>query len=227
MKQIIIERITRIYDAGKSNEVHALRGLDALLDSGKTYAIMGASGSGKTTLLNIMGCLDRPDGGLYRWDNVNICSYSKRALSKLRAQKIGFVLQDFGLIDHLTVIENCMAPAIFSGFSFREARRLASNALDKLHIAEFAKREVGKLSGGQKQRAAIARAIINQPTLLLADEPTGALDSKNSGLILDALMSLSNEDTIILLATHDKAAAARCDFTFHIKDGVIQTQQPK
>lgn len=219
MIEIALKNIKKTYDEGHPNQVDALRNVNLTFHAGKTYAIMGASGSGKSTLLNILGCLDLPSDGTYLWDGINMAGKSMRELTRRRAEDIGFVLQDFGLIDHMTAIDNCMAPIIFSGKGFRTAKQKALSVLTKLHIAELSKREVGKLSGGQKQRVAIARAIINEPQMILADEPTGALDSTNSAIILDTLLSLSNENTLIIIATHDHDAAARCDYTFYLKDG--------
>lgn len=221
MKYLRLEGVTKCYDPGKSYQVDALRGIDMTLQSGYSYAIMGASGSGKSTLLNILGCLDRPSDGRYLWDDRRIDTLPQRALSRMRARDIGFILQDYGLIDSISVSENCLAPYIFAGQKRRQARQRAGRVLEQLGISDLAAREAGKLSGGQKQRAAIARAIINQPQLILADEPTGALDSQNSGIILDVLLSLVNPESILILATHDPAAAMRCDFVLQIRDGVL------
>lgn len=220
MKQITLNNIKKTYDAGLPNQVEALRDVNLILGSGKTYALMGASGSGKSTLLNILGCLDSPTDGSYLWDGERMQSRSLRDLARIRAKNIGFVLQDFGLIDHLSAIDNCIAPSIFAGNGFRAARKKALATLERLKISELARREVGKLSGGQKQRVAIARAMMNDPQLILADEPTGALDSANSAMILDTLLSLSNEATIIVIATHDHSVAKKCNYTYWIKDGV-------
>lgn len=216
-----LEGITKVYDPGKSYEIKALRGVDVEFKSGYSYAIMGASGSGKSTLLNILGCLDRPSNGNYLWDSQRIETLSTSALTQLRAKNIGFVLQDYGLIDSITVAENCLAPCIFAGQKRRQAKRNVSEVLEQLEITELGSREVSKLSGGQKQRAAIARAIVNHPQLILADEPTGALDSRNAEIILDVLLSLVNPQSILVLATHDLNAARRCDYIFRILDGRI------
>lgn len=146
---------------------------------------------------------------------------STSALTQLRAKNIGFVLQDYGLIDSITVAENCLAPCIFAGQKRRQAKRNVSEVLEQLEITELGSREVSKLSGGQKQRAAIARAIVNHPQLILADEPTGALDSGNAEIILAVLLSLVNPQSILVLATHDLNAARRCDYILRILDGRI------
>ncbi len=221
MKGIRLEGIAKVYDPGKPYEVKALRGVDAAFLPGRSYALMGASGSGKSTLLNILGGLDRPSQGSYVWEDRNMERMSPAALTKLRADRIGFILQDYGLIEYISVLENCLAPCVFAGKRRKVAKQEAMRTLDMLGIGELAGREAGKLSGGQKQRAAIARAIVNRPQLILADEPTGALDSRNAELILQALLSLVNQQTIVILATHDQAAAQRCDHILRIKDGRI------
>lgn len=219
MKNLRLEGITKVYDPGKSYQVDALRGIDAEFESGRSYAIMGASGSGKSTLLNILGCLDRPSSGSYLWDGRRIDALPAKVLTEMRAKDIGFILQDYGLIDTISVLENCLAPCIFSGQKRRQAKKSAADALERLGISDLGAREVGKLSGGQKQRAAIARAIVNQPQLILADEPTGALDSGNTAIILDVLLSLVHPQSILILATHDANVAKRCDSILHIRDG--------
>lgn len=225
MKNLKLENVTKIYDPGKSYQVDALRGIDMELQSGRSYAIMGASGSGKSTLLNILGCLDRPTSGRYLWTVGESTTYLNKTLTQLRAKDIGFILQDYGLIDSISVAENCMAPCVFAGLKRRQASSHVAAALKQLGISDLAAREVGKLSGGQKQRAAIARAIVNRPQLILADEPTGALDSENSRMILDVLLSLVDSRSILVLATHDTTAARRCDFILRIRDGRIAAQE--
>lgn len=221
MKQLRLEGITKTYDPGKSSQVEALRGIHAEFKSGYSYAVMGASGSGKSTLLNILGCLDRPSSGRYLWDGRRMDTLSSRTITQLRAREIGFILQDYGLIDSISVAKNCLAPCIFAGQKGRLARQSVDAVLARLGISDLSAREVSKLSGGQRQRAAIARAIVNRPSLILADEPTGALDSRNADLILDVLLSLVNPQSILILATHDPNAAARCDFVLQVRDGCI------
>ena len=221
MNNIKLSGITKVYDPGKPYEVVALQGVDAEFECGHSYAVMGASGSGKSTLLNIVGGLDRPTKGTYSWGSLRMDTMTPKLLTRVRANNIGFILQDYGLIDYISVLENCLAPCIFAGKKRSLAKREAVNVLEMLGIIGLANREVKKLSGGQKQRTAIARAIINRPNLILADEPTGALDSKNADMILQVLLSLVNEKSIVILATHDAAAAQRCDHILHIKDGKI------
>ncbi len=221
MNNIKLSGITKVYDPGKPYEVVALQGVDAEFECGHSYAVMGASGSGKSTLLNILGGLDRPTKGTYSWGSLRMDTMTPKLLTRVRANNIGFILQDYGLIDYISVLENCLAPCIFAGKKRSLAKREAVNVLEMLGIIGLANREVKKLSGGQKQRTAIARAIINRPNLILADEPTGALDSKNADMILQVLLSLVNEKSIVILATHDAAAAQRCDHILHIKDGKI------
>jgi len=221
MNNIKLSGITKVYDPGKPYEVVALQGVDAEFECGHSYAVMGASGSGKSTLLNILGGLDRPTKGTYSWGSLRMDTMTPKLLTRVRANNIGFILQDYGLIDYISVLENCLAPCIFAGKKRSLAKREAVNVLEMLGIIGLANREVKKLSGGQKQRTAIARAIINRPNLILADEPTGALDSKNADMILQVLLSLVNEQSIVILATHDAAVAQRCDHILHIKDGKI------
>ena len=221
MNTLRLQGIKKIYDPGRSYQVEALRGIDIEFKSGTSYAIMGASGSGKSTLLNILGCLDKPTSGNYFWDDQKIDELPVRHMAKMRAQDIGFILQDYGLLDYISVMENCLAPCVFAGQPRKRAKQNVLQMLKRLEIDELAKREAGKLSGGQKQRAAIARALVNRPQLILADEPTGALDSYNANIILDTLMSLVNSKSILVLATHDEAAARRCDHIFRILDGRI------
>lgn len=221
MNNIKLSGITKVYDPGKPYEVVALQGVDAEFECGDSYAVMGASGSGKSTLLIILVGLDRPTKGTYSWGSLRMDTMTPKLLTRVRANNIGFILQDYGLIDYISVLENCLAPCIFAGKKRSLAKREAVNVLEMLGIIGLANREVKKLSGGQKQRTAIARAIINRPNLILADEPTGALDSKNADMILQVLLSLVNEKSIVILATHDAAAAQRCDHILHIKDGKI------
>lgn len=224
MNGIKLNGITKVYDPGKLYEVVALQGIDAEFECGHSYAIMGASGSGKSTLLNILGGLDRPTKGTYLWGSLQMDAMSPKQLTGVRANNIGFILQDYGLIDYISVFENCLAPCIFAGKKRSLARQEITKMLNMLEIAELANREVKKLSGGQKQRTAIVRAIINHPSLILADEPTGALDSKNADMIIQVLLSLVNEKSIVILATHDATAARCCDHILRIKDGrIIQT----
>lgn len=221
MKKLCLKGITKVYDSGKNYQVDALRGIDMEFESGYSYAIMGASGAGKSTLLNILGCLDRPSDGVYMWDNHRIDNLSAGKSARLRAESIGFILQDYGLIDSISASENCYAPCIFAGKRRREAKSSTISVLEQLKIADLHFRDVNKLSGGQKQRVAIARAIINHPQLILADEPTGALDSKNSEIILDVLLSLVNSQSLLIIATHDSNVAKRCSFAIHLQDGRI------
>ncbi len=216
---IEIRNVHKHYDQGKSYAVHALRGLSATFESGTSYAIMGVSGSGKSTLLNILGCVDTAFSGQYWLDGQDVSALSLGKRNRLHAQKIGFVLQSYGLIWDIDALDNCMAPAIFAGCSIREAKRRAQHALERVGIGDLAKRPAGKLSGGQKQRVAIARALVNQPLLVLADEPTGALDSKTAQEIQSLLLDVASKDSTLIIATHSQAIADSCAHTLCIKDG--------
>ena len=217
---IDVKNLNKTYGE-KEAAAQVLKHVSFSLEKGCFCSIVGPSGSGKSTLLNILGCLDRPTGGSYLWDERRIDALPAKALTEMRAKDIGFILQDYGLIDSISVLENCLAPCIFSGQKRRQAKKSAADALERLGISDLGAREVGKLSGGQKQRAAIARAIVNQPQLILADEPTGALDSGNTAIILDVLLSLVHPQSILILATHDANVAKWCDSILNIRDGCI------
>lgn len=221
MNNLQIRALEKTYEPGKPWAVHALRGIDFTFHSGKSYALMGASGSGKTTLLNILGGLDVATGGECLWDGRNMSILSPQKRAAMRANHIGFVLQSYGLVNELTAMDNCIAPAIFAGDSMRKARSKAREAMEQLQIGELAKRKVSQMSGGQKQRVAIARAIVNRPSLLIADEPTGALDSETAAHIASVLLSCLNESCVLLIATHNEKLAALCHETLRIQDGAL------
>lgn len=222
MNSLEIKNLEKTYEPGHAWAVHALRGIDYVFQAGKSYALVGVSGSGKTTLLNILGGLDAPTGGACLWDGQDVSRLSVGRRTALRAKSIGFVLQNYGLIHELTALENCIAPAIFAGDSLRVARRKAREALERLQIGDLAGRKVSRMSGGQKQRVAIARAIMNRPSLLIADEPTGALDSETSAHIAGALLDCLDPQCILLIATHNSSLADLCHEILHIRDGRLE-----
>ena len=199
----------------------ALDDVSLSIQAGESVAIMGKSGAGKTTLMNIIGCLDTFDGGSYRLDGVDVSALSDEKLAYLRNEKIGFVMQDFALLPHKSVLFNVMLPMYFDQTPRREMASKARAMLEKLGLLEQQKKRVNQLSGGQKQRVAIARALVKSPALLLADEPTGALDSQTGKEIMQLLLERNREGITLILVTHDEQVAAYCDRIIVISDGKI------
>ena len=216
---IELQNVSKIYNKDKLNAVHALTGIDLKIQKGDFCAIMGASGSGKSTLLNIIGCLDKPTTGTSMVIGVNTSRATDKSLARLRNTKIGFVLQDFGLIEERTVYDNVCTPLYFSKVKYAAYSKLVQEALEKVGIASLSKRPVRELSGGQKQRVAIARALVCDPEIILADEPTGALDTDNSNMIMDIFSELNQAGKTLLIVTHDPQVAARCQKTYKLSDG--------
>ncbi len=213
------------YKPDGSVMVEALRGFDLMIRSGEYVAIMGASGSGKSTLLNILGCLDRPTGGQYLLGGRDINSMDDEALSKFRGRTIGFIFQAFNLIPQLTVEENVEVPLFYQGISRHERRERALHSLDLVGLGDRIGHRPRELSGGQQQRAAIARALVSDPLVLMADEPTGNLDSKTGESILQLFESLHDRGMTIIIITHDDAVAERCERIVRLRDGEIETDQ--
>jgi len=214
--------LRRVYRMGET-EVAALRGLDLQVDQGEFVSIMGPSGSGKSTLMHLLGCLDRPSDGRYTLDGVEMQTLDDRELSRLRNRKVGFVFQSFNLIPQLSVIENVELPLVYSGVLLSERRERASELLHAVGLGERQWHRPNELSGGECQRTAIARALVNQPRLVLADEPTGNLDSKTGRSILEILQGLHTRGTTILLVTHDPSVAAWSQRIVHMLDGRIDS----
>ena len=194
-------------------------GKTTLLNTGEMTAVVGTSGSGKTTLLNILGLIDSPDSGTYRLGDIDTGECTETERAGLRNSRLGFILQEFALIDRYTVEQNIKIPLLYSNVPKREWNMRIDAMLDKLGIAEKKKRRPAELSGGQKQRVAIARALISQGDVILADEPTGALDSRTSLEIIDLFQRIKSENKTIVLVTHDHDIAAECDRILHIEDG--------
>lgn len=213
--------ITKKYGIG-ANKIDALQGIDLSIPNGAFVSIVGASGSGKTTLMNIIGCLDTPTSGRYLLDGTEISALSREHLSKVRRQKIGFVFQSFNLLARLTALENVEMPLVFRGDSPRVRRAKAEEALAKVGLSHRLNHKPDQLSGGQQQRVAIARAIIGDPSVILADEPTGNLDTASGREILDLLSLLHRRGTTVLLITHDLSVAAMSPRTIRLTDGNIQ-----
>ena len=219
---IEIKNLVKIYNKGKTNEFCALKGIDLSIEEGEMVAIIGKSGAGKSTLLHILAAIDSYDKGSYLVDGVSVGDLKEKDRARFRNQKIGIVMQDYALIDEYTIEENVQIPLIFGKVKGNDVRReKIMTALENVGLAELAKKPVRQLSGGQKQRVAIARALVNNPTFLLADEPTGALDSKTSGEIMDVFEKLNQGGKTVIIVTHDMEGAARCGRVIEISDGEI------
>ena len=201
--------------------VPALKDVSLSLDKGEYLAIMGPSGSGKSTLMNLIGCLDRPTAGSYRLDGVDVLSLSDNELSEIRCHKIGFVFQSFQLLNTETALQNVMLPLSFAGVRRSERRQIAVRALERVGLGDRLDFLPTQLSGGQKQRVAIARALVNDPQIVLADEPTGALDQKSGAAVLDLFEQLNAEGVTIVVITHDANVGGRARKILHIVDGEI------
>lgn len=219
MSILSLNNIGKIYNPGKANSCEALRGVDLEIERGDLVAIVGESGSGKSTLLHILGCLDSPTSGEMSFNGMRVNFKSAKRLADYRNKKIGFVLQDFGLLFNETALENVCVPLLFSKTPFTKMKTRAKNALDMLNIGKLASKRCDQLSGGQKQRVAIARALVNDPEMILADEPTGALDSKTSAEIVSTLLELNERGKTVIIVTHDPKIAARCRRVVTITDG--------
>ena len=219
---IEIKNLVKIYNKGKTNEFCALKGIDLSIEEGEMVAIIGKSGAGKSTLLHILAAIDSYDKGSYLVDGVSVGDLKEKQRARFRNQKMGIVMQDYALIDEYTIEENVQIPLIFGKVKGNDVRReKIMTALENVGLAELAKKPVRQLSGGQKQRVAIARALVNNPTFLLADEPTGALDSKTSGEIMDVFEKLNQGGKTVIIVTHDMEVAARCGRVIEISDGEI------
>lgn len=214
-----LEDVTKTYDS--EPPVQALRGVSFSVHEGELVGIVGPSGSGKTTLLHLMGTLDRPSSGTVRLTGLDISRLSDRELSALRAQQIGFVFQQFFLAEHQSVIDNVADGLLYSGAASGERRRAATDALARVGLGDKLSALPTKLSGGQRQRVAIARALVGSPALVLADEPTGNLDSATGASVLDLFAELNTEGTTIVVITHDQAIAARMHRVISVRDGLL------
>lgn len=217
---IELKGVSKTYRLGRPNAVEALRDVSFSVEAGELVAVTGASGAGKSTLLHVLACIDRFDSGDYRLNGRSVAGLGERAYSRIRNKEVGIVLQDFALIEEYSVLQNVMTPLFFSDIHRnRERRRLAEAALEEVGISELKDADIREISGGQKQRAAIARAMVNRPAVLLADEPTGALDSETSAGIMRLFARLREAGQTILIVTHDPVVAAACPRTLHMRDG--------
>lgn len=218
---IKLSQVTKEYNLGKTNQLTALDSISLEIQDGEMLAIIGRSGAGKSTLLNIIGCLDNVTSGSCIIDNEETKNLSDAKLAKLRNKKIGIVLQDFGLVNEETAIQNVETPLYFSKISHTKFKSLAINALKLVNILDFANQKVSTLSGGQKQRVALARALVNSPPILLCDEPTGALDSKTATQIMEQLTTLNKNGMTVIIVTHDMNVANCCARKIELLDGKI------
>ncbi|MCY9374086.1 ABC transporter ATP-binding protein [Bacillus sp. T17B1] len=217
---LTLNNISKSYKLGKE-EVPILKHINLTVQAGEFLAIMGPSGSGKSTLMNIIGCLDRPSSGTYTLDQIDILKGKDGALAEIRNESIGFVFQTFHLLPRLTALQNVELPMIYNKVKKKERRQRAYEALEKVGLKDRVSYKPPKLSGGQKQRVAIARALVNQPRFILADEPTGALDTKSSEQILSLFSELHREGKTIIMITHDPDVAKKADRTIFIRDGEL------
>ncbi|OQA47887.1 MAG: ABC transporter ATP-binding protein YtrE [Firmicutes bacterium ADurb.Bin300] len=218
---ITIEKLSKVYNQGMPDEVRALDEICLTINDGELVAIVGASGAGKSTLMHIICGADKATDGIVAVNGCNISSLNDKALSEYRSKKVGTVFQDFALINELTVYENVELPLIFSNMKSKERKNKVQDALEKMKIGNLGKRKITQLSGGQKQRTAIARAIANDPLVVLADEPTGALDSKTGNIIFSCFKEINEMGKTVIIITHNNNISQRCDRLIQLKDGRI------
>jgi putative ABC transport system ATP-binding protein len=227
VKQTVIrvEHLHKYYDMGETR-VHALRDVSLRIDAAEFVAVMGPSGSGKSTLMNIIGCLDQASSGAYYLSGVNVNDLDKRALAGIRNAKLGFVFQGFNLISRTTALENVALPTLYSRLDRPESNRRAMEALTLVGLADRAHHFPSQMSGGQQQRVAIGRALVNQPAILIADEPTGNLDSRTSVEIMDVLQGLNDRGLTIVMVTHEPDIAQFAKRVLVVRDGAIRKDEP-
>jgi putative ABC transport system ATP-binding protein len=222
---IAVRALTKIYKVGVET-IHALRGLDLTISRNEMVAIMGSSGSGKSTLMNMLGCLDRPTSGAYLLNDRDVSRMGARELAQVRNEEIGFVFQSFELLPRQTALENVELPLVYAKGGWRGRRARALAALDRVGLAQRVHHRPNQLSGGQRQRVAIARAILNNPSILLADEPTGNLDSATTAEILALFRQLHAEGQTVIIVTHEDEVAAHCQRVVRLRDGRVLSDLP-
>jgi putative ABC transport system ATP-binding protein len=218
---IEIDNVTKVYQMGEI-EVHALRGVSLKIENGECVTIMGPSGSGKSTLMNVLGCLDSPTEGTYHLHDKDVSTLSDTQLAHIRNKEIGFVFQTFNLLPRTTALRQVELPLIYAGVGLRERRRRAKEALEAVGLGDRTSHRPDELSGGQQQRVAIARALVTGPSIIMADEPTGNLDTKSGEEILQIFKRLNQEGITIIFVTHDPEIAEYGSRTIHIRDGLIE-----
>lgn len=218
---IRLNNVTKIYNPGNDNEFIALKDINLTINDGELVAIIGKSGAGKSTLLHILACVDSYEEGEYCIDNLLVKNLSDKEMANIRNKKIGIVMQNFALIDDFTCIENVLIPLDFSGIKKKNKSDIALKMFNSVDMSELVNKPVNKLSGGQKQRIAIARAIVNDPDIILADEPTGALDTKTSAEIISLFHKLNEKGKTVIIVTHDMKIAEQCNRIIEISDGKI------
>jgi putative ABC transport system ATP-binding protein len=221
---IKVEEVHKYYDLGET-KVHALRGVDLAIEPGEFVAIMGSSGSGKSTFMNMLGCLDKPTNGRYFLDGVDVSQLDKKALAKIRNRKLGFVFQGFNLLARTTALENVELPTLYAQLDKEERAKRARHSLEIVGLGERLDHFPSQLSGGQQQRVAIARALVNQPAILLADEPTGNLDSRTSVEIMQIFQELNDSGLTIVLVTHESDIAQYAKRVVVFRDGKIRKDE--
>ena len=224
---IDIRNLYKIYNEGKESEVRALDGVSLQIDKGEFVAIVGQSGSGKSTLMNVLGCLDIPTYGEYYLEGTDVTALSDKQLAHIRNKEIGFIFQGYNLIQELDALENVTLPLIYRGVSIFDREDLAMEALAKVGMDSRAHHRPSEMSGGQQQRVAIARAIATKPPIIMADEPTGALDSKTGRHVLEILRDLYRGGTTVILITHDSGIAATAKRVVRLSDGRITSDHPQ
>jgi len=218
---IFLKNIIKTYNQEKINEAKILKDITLEINNGQMVAIIGRSGAGKSTLMHIIGCLDTMTNGEYYLDDIDISKFSNKKIAAIRNKKFGFVMQDFGLINEDSVFMNVALPMLLGNAKMRNIHKTVDETLNNLGILELKDRLVEGLSGGEKQRVAIARALVNKPDYILADEPTGSLDTENADYIMEILIELHSKGKTIIIVTHDNDVAAKCDEIIKIADGKI------